>query len=265
MPEADRKSKQKRSAVVRVGRGDTLYSIGRRLGISWRKIAVANNISAYNRLMPGKKLVIPWDGKVPEALRAELAAEPRRAVRSAPRVVARLPATQEDVNHDAFGTQVAQEHSSTFQELRLVKYDLDRKDGEIVAAYGETLGKYANWAEVPVWEIRRLNGLSSRSRLRPGDNLLIPLDQTSRETFVQRRLAFHQEREAAFFAQYDITAKVKVEVKPGQSPWNLAQNNNVPMWLFYKENPELLKSPLRVGMQVILPVVVGASGASSLR
>jgi hypothetical protein len=27
------------------------------------------------------------------------------------------------------------------------------------------------------------------------------------------------------------------------------------MWLFYRENPELLSQPLRVGMEVILPVV----------
>jgi hypothetical protein len=27
------------------------------------------------------------------------------------------------------------------------------------------------------------------------------------------------------------------------------------MWLFYRENPQLLTEPLRVGMQVILPVV----------
>jgi len=240
-----------------VARGDTLYSIGRRHGIPWQTIALANNISSARRIRPGQKLILPWDGNVPP--QSVVQARERTAAENAlaaERIVERIPVRASapwrgGLPEDNTRAPVA----DRFQELRVVRQYPQAKQGEIVAAYGETVGAYSRWAGVTPREIRRLNDMGRRSVLRPGQTYLIPLDAVTVEQFEEERMAFHREREQSFFAEYEIKEKVKIEVRRGHSPWNLAQQNNVPMWLFYRENPELLTQPLRVGMEVILPVV----------
>ena len=268
IPEEARHEHQKRSLYVRVARGDTLYSIGRRHGIAWRSIALANNIDSARRLRPGQKLILPWNGVTPPVVQVAGQSEPAAAQAedasatqgiAAEQIVERIPVQPGAAAAPWRGGKPpedgAEPLADRFQELRVVTYNAQRKEGEIVAAYGETVGVYSNWAGVTPGELRRLNDMSSRSVLRPGERYLVPLDTVTPEAFQERRMAFHRDREQSFFAEYDITEKVKIEVQRGQSPWNIAQDNNVPMWLFYRENPQLLTEPLRVGMQVILPVV----------
>lgn len=50
----------------RVRRGDTLYRIGLRFGVSWPEIAEANNIRNPNRIYAGQVLCIPGDVDEPE-------------------------------------------------------------------------------------------------------------------------------------------------------------------------------------------------------
>ena len=262
LPPEARSDKQKRSTVVRVVRGDTLYSIGRRHGISWRDIALANNITAYHRLRPGRKLILPWNGRKVAAPRPET--PPRRQPSLAgSRIIERT--SLERTAPWMGGTPVVRGGSAAthFQELAIVHYDPTRQDGEIMTAYGETLGYYADWAGVSVAELRRLNAMSSRSLLRPGRSFIIPLDKVTPEEFDGSRLEFHREREANFFAQNSITEVVKIEVRRGQSSWDLAQGNDIPMWLFYRENPSLLREPLRAGMKVTLPIVRPEGGGNS--
>jgi membrane-bound lytic murein transglycosylase D len=257
IPADERHERQKRSLYVRVARGDTLYSIGRRHGIPWQTIALANNISSARRIRPGQKLILPWDGAAPpqSVVDAREAAAEADAL-AAERVVERIPVRAAAPWRGGLPEDPTRPPAADrFQELRVVRQDPQRKEGEIVAAYGETVGSYSRWAGVTPGEIRRLNDMGRRSVLRPGQTYLIPLDGATAEQFEEQRMAFHREREQSFFAEYEIKEKVKIEVRRGHSPWNLAQQNNVPMWLFYRENPELLSQPLRVGMEVILPVV----------
>ncbi len=257
VPEGQRQDKQKLSTVVRVARGDSLYSIGRRLGVSWRDIARANNISSYRRLMPGQKLIIPYKG-VPLPERPEppklqtVSLDPEEAKARK----ARLEELLEAVENGEHG-QIKNGLTSTtrFQDLKVVRYDPEERIGEITTAYGETLGHYSDWADVATQEIRRLNGFSYRTPLRPGQPLLVPLHRVRPEEFDEKRLLFHLERVEDFFSEFNITEVVKVRVQRGQSPWDIAQNNNVPMWLFYRENPHVLSEGLRPGMHVTLPVV----------
>ncbi len=286
IPESERHSSQKRSLYVRVARGDTLFSIGRRNGISWRAIALANNIGSSRRLRQGQQLILPWTGTTPPpaVAGAESDAADSKAPLAGAKIIARIPVASAPAAPpaappgNASGTPPGQPGAAPalagatpapapgpsadrFQELRVVNFSPTRKEGEIVAAYGETVGAYAGWAGVTPAELRRLNDMSSRSVLRPGQTYLVPLDAVTPQQFEERRKAFHVEREQSFFAVYDIREKVRVEVQRGQSPWALAQDNNVPMWLFYRENPRLLTEPLRAGMEVILPVLQAGSPA----
>lgn len=256
VPEDARHDEQKLTSVVRVQRGDSLYSIGRRHGVPWREIAAANNISSYRRLMPGQKLIIPREGITPQPV----AAQELEVVKIDPK---ELEARKDRLEHllrtvsrrDTGETPQNVLSAQQFQELKVLRYDPQNRYGEIEAAYGETLGHYSDWAGATTQEIRRLNGMSYGTALRPGRSLLVPLDQVGPERFGQQRLLYHVQRMERFFAQYKIAEVVKVKVRRGQSPWDIAQNNDVPMWLFYRENPHLLKQPMQPGMQVALPVL----------
>ncbi|MDH4248066.1 MAG: hypothetical protein OEW39_09620, partial [Deltaproteobacteria bacterium] len=105
----------------------------------------------------------------------------------------------------------------------------------------------------------QLNNLSSRSPLQPGHDYRIPLNSIGREQFEANRQEFHQQRMTAFLADYSITDVVKVKLRQGQSLWEIAQNNNVPMWLFYRENPKLLTGPVLAGAHITLPIVQAIS------
>ncbi|MBQ6570218.1 MAG: LysM peptidoglycan-binding domain-containing protein, partial [Clostridia bacterium] len=48
----------------KVKSGDSLWSIGQKFGVSWRKIAVINKIANPSNLQPGTVLSIPTDGNL---------------------------------------------------------------------------------------------------------------------------------------------------------------------------------------------------------
>ncbi|HUJ75212.1 MAG TPA: LysM peptidoglycan-binding domain-containing protein, partial [bacterium] len=148
------------------------------------------------------------------------------------------------------------------QYLALQDYDPGKKEGRLHAAYGETLGYYADWANVNADEIRERNALHRGRALQPGRSLVIPL-QVTPDAFFQQRVQFHQARESLFLASYTVTERIPVRMQRGQSLWSLAQSHNVPMWLIYHENPELLDRPPQAGSTVILPHVVEAVASSA--
>jgi hypothetical protein len=45
-----------------VQKGDTLASIGRKFGVSWKKLQEANNLANPNLITPGQKIIIPAGG-----------------------------------------------------------------------------------------------------------------------------------------------------------------------------------------------------------
>lgn len=267
IPEDRRYDKQKLATVVRVTSGDSLYSIGRQLGVSWVAIADANNLSGRRHIYPGQKLIIPYEGqKPPPAVLAASLSSQNAGPETRSTIVKMSPEEAQEILtslNSAGQDGNILSNATRFQELGVLDYESGLKEGSIMAAYGETLGAYSRWAGVTVGEIRRLNGMSSRSKLRPGRTYRMPLDTVSRDQFIAQRLRFHQQRMDNFMAEYDITDVVKIKVRRGESSWDIAQNNNVPMWLFYRENPLLLEKPLQPGMQVTLPVVKAISRAEA--
>ena len=75
------------------------------------------------------------------------------------------------------------------------------------------------------------------------------------ERISQNRFEFHQSREEDFFSTFAVTEVVKIKVGRGDTVWGIAQSNDVPMWLFYQQNPELVRRSVRAGMTVLLPVI----------
>ena len=274
VPDAARRELQTQEMIAVVAPGDSLYKIGRRFGVSWPLIAEANNIRGH-RIRPGQKLIIPLNGKVKPKEDATLTASVAGAKRATPQVaavstpapkaeaVAPSPARDEaEVTPrirlgpgQVITVDKPQNNTARFQELDMVEEDKSTKRGLIVAAYGENMGLYADWANTSVAALQQLNQSFGVSRLQTGHYFSIPLNRVNGEEFIAARKQFHRQREAEFLSENHITKVVEVEVTQGQSIWKLTQQNRVPMWLFYRENPSLISKPVQAGMKVSLPVI----------
>ena len=118
-----------------VERGDSLWSIAKKNGLSVGELAKANSISTGVVLKPGRKLIIPGKPGVASqpavvALPAEKAAAPAR------------PANGESVTHTVL--------------------------------VGESLGVIARKYQVSVGELAAANNITDPSRVRAGQQLVIP-------------------------------------------------------------------------------------------
>ncbi|MCH7477410.1 MAG: LysM peptidoglycan-binding domain-containing protein, partial [SAR324 cluster bacterium] len=259
IPANARADTQKRTFEIVVRRGDSLYSLGRRYKVPWRVIARANFITAYHRIRPGQRLMIPWRGQTGDWVakrddRAKAKTVPKTLVAAVIASRKAAPDKTREVGDQSIAFQAA-EGASLFQDLEVRNFSTNAQVGEIVAAYGETLGHYAAWAGVSTQEIRDYNGFSYRRILKPGSLLLIPFHKMTPTAFNQQRFEYHHIRESDFYSSYGVTEVVKVKVRRGDSPWEIAQGNDVPMWLFYQSNPALIETGLRAGMTVSLPVI----------
>lgn len=181
------------------------------------------------------------------------------APRAMPVPVAPAPAETGLAARDALAQPVASGQPSSplvsEEALALKEVDGTRHEGVVRAAYGETVGHYADWAQVPAAEIRDRNNMGANHALLPGRRVVIPLHAVTAEAFNSQRLAYHRAREATFFASYTVQDRTEVRLDRGQSVWAIAQQHNVPMWLLYRENPSLLEHPVQAGMRVVVPHV----------
>ncbi len=254
LPHDTRKKGKKRTWIVRVKRGDTLSDLGRRYGVSWRTLAAANNISSTGRILPGQKLILPHKGKnAPVAVKhLQKQRQKQQRIRAKAFQTARA-----NIQLDGVDQVPSSNGFLPSLGLKLIKVEGNDRLGTVRIAYGENLGQYAEWSQTTPLELRQINQLSRHRalRLRPGSLVKIPLDAVTPMQFETQRIAFHQDREATFFAANRVANVQKIVVRRGQTPWNLTQPKNVPMWLFYRKNPTLINRSMQPGMTVKLPIV----------
>jgi LysM repeat protein len=126
----------------------------------------------------------------------------------------------------------------------------------IRVAAGETLGHYADWAGTSAAQLRRLNGLGSRSNVAIGRRLQLDFSRVDRDTFEQRRRAFHQRLQAEFFASHRISGSRQYQARSGDSLWSVARRlGGLPEWLVQQYNPDVDFNNLKPGMRIVVPQV----------
>ena len=130
------------------------------------------------------------------------------------------------------------------------------KTGLIQVEVEETLGHYADWADVRTQKIRRLNKLRFGNTLHLHQKLYIPLDKVSPGAFEEQRYEFHKRLQEDFFANYQISQTEPYRVRRGDSFWTLCrQKFDIPMWLLSNYNPEVDFSDLRTHQKLLIPAV----------
>jgi membrane-bound lytic murein transglycosylase D len=127
-------------------------------------------------------------------------------------------------------------------------------NGTIRVAAEETLGHFADWLELPIASLRRLNDMTATAPLRLGQRLRLSFERVGREQFETRRREYHQSVQAAFFARRRIVGTEVYVTRRGDTLYSLAQRNaGVPVWLLQQYNPDLDLLQLRAGTRMVLP------------
>jgi membrane-bound lytic murein transglycosylase D len=137
-------------------------------------------------------------------------------------------------------------------------------DGTIEVQALETLGHYADWLGIRTQRLRDINGLPFDKAVVIGERLKLEFADVDARSFEQRRIAYQQDTQEAFFLAYQITDTFDHVIRPGESLWVLAlRRYRVPVWLVRQFNPDLDLDQIRPGTVVKFPELRAIAVAES--
>jgi membrane-bound lytic murein transglycosylase D len=272
---------QPRGRSYRIRKGDSLSGVADRYGMTVAALASLNGLSTSADLRAGRTLRLSEQPatRVAAARAAAKAGEPGAAAKP---VVASTPAPAEAVSETlaeqreevavvaraerqpepVSAAEAADEGPSLVpgggavaRASESTDYSVD-PDNTIRVAAEETLGHYADWLGIATNQVRRLNNLKFGASIGLGRKLKLDFSKTTQAQFETKRRDFHEQLEAAFFANHRITGTAVYVARRGDSLWVVAQRNGqLPIWLVSHYNPDVDFATLRAGLEIVIPKV----------
>lgn len=262
----------------RVRSGDTLSRIATQQGVSEAEILRLNGIDNPHRIYPGQELRLPGAG-APQMLAAAyrdavdttMLNEPtvlpereqvgppeydpaihgeRLAARALAASTADNLAVEPDVSISAGNELAVQALSADPSD-----YSVD-ENGTVEIQASETLGHFAEWLGVRAQDLRSLNRLAGNQPLIIGNRLRVDFTEVEQDEFELRRRQFHVAQQENFFRNYRIQDLDRHQLAANENIASIArQRYSVPLWLLRQYNPDLDFSRVRVGQEIVFPVV----------
>lgn len=130
--------------TIEVQRGDTLYGIARRNGVTVKDLMAANNLSGAN-LKPGQQLRMPGGSSASATASNSYDATPSQRVQSAPR-----------------------------REIAVAPANTADWAGSYTVKTGDSLYRIARQHNVKVADLQSANGITNPAQLKPGATLRVP-------------------------------------------------------------------------------------------
>jgi membrane-bound lytic murein transglycosylase D len=132
-------------------------------------------------------------------------------------------------------------------------------DSMITIQAAETLGHYADWLGLRSSRLQQINKLKPGEALVVGHRLKLDFSNGDRADFEQRRIAYHQALQSAYFRHFHIRGVRDHRIKEGDNLWILATREyEIPFWLLRQYNPEInLDTVLPKGQVISIPIVQG--------
>ncbi len=261
IPDTLRSDAPERPRYYRVRRGDNLYGIASRLGVSARDIALENGITRMNRIYAGQVLRVPGATVTKVSMAKKDTAEPaekkpeqvavqipkdtatvskepvKDSAAAAEKAPAEPPAPSEEIPDSlrevlmapavAAGAPPSREGPGVSPHFDVGVYNLEvvlsptGRSAEIVVSVNETIGHYAEWLDIPTQRIRNHNNMGRRSGIRIGGRLSIPTDEAGLDRFVSARLEYHMALEEDFYSQFKVVDVRSREVEKGENLWDI--------------------------------------------
>jgi membrane-bound lytic murein transglycosylase D len=136
-------------------------------------------------------------------------------------------------------------------------------DGTIIVQGAETLGHYADWLGIRAQQLRDINNMRYRKPVVIGRRLKLDFSVVNAATFEQRRRAYQQALQEAFFEQFRITGTETHVIKAGESLWTITQRReNLPIWLVRQYNPDVDFGDVRPGTRISIPLIEPSESGS---
>jgi membrane-bound lytic murein transglycosylase D len=267
MPDSLKIKAPPRPNYYKVRKGDNLYAIARRLGVSARELASENDISRMNKIYAGQILRVPGSTtkqkkEVVYAKEKSIASEKTvkkqkssEKVNTKPKAMDKeekaiaiakpktpipqeqgisdsldelLMATAENVPESKILIKTKQAFKFDVQVYNLdVKFSHGKNKAEIYISFDETIGHYAEWLEISTQRIRGLNSMGNRSSIRINQKIIIPADQDAVEKFNRRRLEYHMALEEDFYSQFKVVDVKPKIVKRGETLWDICHEDDI--------------------------------------
>jgi len=130
----------------------------------------------------------------------------------------------------------------------------------VVVQPDETLGHFADWLEIPTRILRKINGLRYGQDIQIGEKIKLTFTNISWQEFQHRRMEYHKSIEEDFFDNFKIENVQIHQIKYGENIWYLCnQVYEIPYWLILKYNAHIDLQKLRVGDEIIIPIVTSVN------
>ncbi|MFQ5449903.1 MAG: LysM peptidoglycan-binding domain-containing protein [Nitrospinaceae bacterium] len=128
--------------------------------------------------------------------------------------------------------------------------------GVITVDFDETLSHYAEWAQLPVRKLRRVNHLRRGASIPVHRKIQVPFTNIDPDKFEERRQEYHKAIQEDFFNNYRVSKLLVRGVKKGETLWEICNDQYfIPFWLLNSYNPEKDINSLAVGEPLVIPII----------
>lgn len=262
-----------------VSRRETLFDISRIYKVNMNKIIAYNNIDNPSRIFPGMKLKIPGNKtKFPTKKIIKNIKKPAKfaTISQGNRRDKEIFNFDGDLFFKTFGKVLKKSKLQkkinvpmVLPEINLNSYHLDltklAKDRYIITIDNEeTLGHYADWGLVRVQRIRKVNRMNFRTKIIPGNEIILPVKDHLINRFKEKRNEYHLSIQEDFFSHYKIIDSKIYNVKKGDTLSSILNKENLPFWLVrqYQKDGKISLN-LKVGQKIQLPILESVTDETS--
>lgn len=139
-------------------------------------------------------------------------------------------------------------------------FNLHRKNGktygEITVQPEESIRLYADLLKTTRKNLQDLNKLQPTESVTPGQQIIVPFDRLTPNSFEEKRLDFLKETEDDFFAAYSVIGQKSYIVNTGDTLWDLCYNKfEIPLWLLERYNSAIDLLQLSRNQTLVIPIV----------
>ena len=130
------------------------------------------------------------------------------------------------------------------------------KTGVITVDFDETMSHYAEWGNLPIKKILKINGMRRGSRLKVHSKVKIAFLNKDPDVFEERRQEYHKGIQEDFFNNYRIEKLLVRNISKGETVWELCNDIYlIPFWLLASYNPNKDINALPIGEPIIVPII----------